>query len=191
MSSIRVNNMKYKLHPVYDLFGADKKGNIICIITKRQPVTNPSGTRIQIKTQKQSKFMYNKLVFIWECHKGEIPKNKTVVHMSYINPEDKLDNLQLIDVSKRNAFAAERWRNTAWDCPDCGFQTTNNARGHHKRACKFSKNPYTEAEKRIKHNNNLRWNAMRWTCELCGKEYYNSYKIVHKKICEKKHRVME
>ena len=189
MSSIRVNNMKFKLHPVYDLFGADKKGNVISIITKKQPVTNPGGTSIKIKTLDRNKFMYNKLVFIWECHRGEIPKNKTVVHISYINPNDKLNNLKLIDIAERNAYAAERWRNTAWECPDCGFQTTNNAKGHHKRACKFSVNPFTEEEKKNRNERNIKWNNERWICELCHNVYSKGYKSLHRQYC--KNRKME
>ena len=191
MSSIRVNNVKYRLHPVYDLFGADKKGNMISIITKRQPESNSSGSRIKIRSQNSRHFMYDKLVFIWECHNGEKPKDKTVLHVSDTDSDDELDNLRLVNVSERNDIIATRWRNAAWECPDCGFQTTNNARRHHFRACKYSKNPYTKKDTERLLETRNKWRNKMFDCPTCGKQYKNSYKYLHKILCERKLQKME
>ena len=191
MTRIIVNNIKYKLHPVYDLFGADKKGNMICIITKIPPESNSSGSRIKIRSQNSRHFMYDKLVFICECHNGEKPKDKTVLRVSDTDSNDELVNLQLIDVCKRNEIVMSRWRNTAWKCLDCGFQTTNNASRHHRRVCKYSKSPYTEEE--MNKINALRdtWKKQKLICKRCGKQLVNSGKYAHNRICEKKYLKME
>ena len=34
MVKIKIENISYKIHPIYDLYGADKDGNIINIIKK-------------------------------------------------------------------------------------------------------------------------------------------------------------
>ena len=136
--------------------------------------------------------MYDKLVFIWECHNGLKPKDKTVIHTSDVDSDDELDNLQLIDFSKRNEIIASRWRNKYWVCPDCEFQTTNNASRHHKRVCKYATKRYSEEEfNRLTESRN-KWRNQTFDCPTCGNTYKNNYKTVHTALCEKKkHRQME
>ena len=186
-----MNNVKYRLHPVYFLFGADKKGNMISIITKRPPVSNSSGSRIKIRGQTPRYFMYDKLVFIWECHNGVKPKDKTVIHASDTDSDDGLDNLQLIDESKRHEIMSARWKNKFWECPDCGFQTTNNARSHHGKVCVYSNDRYTDQEIARMKRNRTNWKNREFDCQFCGKTYRNYYKCVHTALCEKKHRNLE
>ena len=189
--SIRIKNVKYRLHPVYDLFGADKKGNMICIITKEPPESNSSGSRVKIKSNKSKSIMYDKLVFIWECHNGLKPEDKTVLYTSDTESDDELDNLQLIDIDERNKIVATRWKNKQWICSDCGFQTTNNAKRHHKRMCEYSTKRYSEEELNRLIETRKKWRNKTFDCPICGNEYENYYKTVHTALCERKHRKME
>ena len=186
-----MNNVKYRLHPVYNLFGADKKGNLISVITKRPPISNSSGSRIKIRGQTPRHFMFDKLVFIWECNNGVIPKDKTVLHASDTDSDDEIDNLQLVDVNKRHEIVAARWKNKFWECPGCGFQTTNNARRHHKKVCRYSNDPYSDEENARTNRNRINWKNKEFDCQFCGKSYRNYYKYVHTALCERKHREME
>ena len=190
MSVIIVNKNKYRLHPVYDLFGADKKGNLINIITKEQPESNSSGSRIKIKSNNSRSTMYDKLVFIWECYNGLKPKDKTVIHASDSESDDELDNLQLIGVDERKEIIATRWKNKPWTCSDCGFETNNNASIYHKKVCVYSTNKLTDEEYRRRNEMRNRWRNKTFECSICGGTYKNNYKYVHLAICEKNYQRM-
>ena len=195
MSRIRVNDKEYFTHPKYDLFCADKDGNIISIVTLKLPRVHLKSGDLLVKGRETKRLTRcTVIVFVWEVFNGIVPNNYVVKRKA--GEGNNLDNLQLEEKTRkklspeerkqRDRACAVRWRNTVWDCPDCGFRTTNNASGHHKRACKFSNNPYTEEEKRIRHNKNMRWNMRRWTCDLCDKEYSNSYRIIHRQYCKQR-----
>ena len=171
---------------MYDLFGADKKGNLISIITKEQPESNSNGSRIKIKSNKSKSIMYDKLVFIWQCYNGLKPEDKTVINTSDSESDDELDNLQLIDISKRNKIVATKWKNKQWTCPDCGFQTKNNAKRHHERMCEYSAKRYSEEELNRLIETRKKWRNNTFNCQICGNEYKNYYKTVHTALCEKK-----
>ena len=193
MTSIRVNDKKYFMHPKYDLFGADKKGNTISLITLKKPEVHLKSGDLFVKgRENKRKVRCTVIVFIWEVFNGVVPKNCVVKRKA--GGGNNLDNLHLEEKTRRRFSPEERkvrdnesmkrWRDAVWDCPDCGFRTTNNARGHHRRACKFSVNPFTEAEKETKNEKSRRWNNERWICELCHNEYTNGYKPLHRQYCK-------
>ena len=164
---------------------------MISIITKEAPESNSTGSRIKVKTRNSRQIMYDKLVFIWECHNGMKPEDKTVLHASDDDSDDELNNLQLIDVSKRNEIVMSRWRNREWVCQDCGYQTTNNASRHHRKVCKYSSKRYTDEEYDRLTKSRNKWRNQTFECHTCGKTYKNSYKTVHIALCERKHQKME
>ena len=199
MESITLNNIKYKLHPVFDLFGADINGNVISFITRLPPICDKNGDFLA-KSHDNKKKRYKVLIFIWEIYNGKKPRNMTVNRKDRDETNNCVDNLILVkrvvkkrlspeEREERNRACTERWRKTVWDCPDCGFRTTNNASRYHKRACKHSNNPFTTDETRRKHNANMRWQNRKYTCEWCNNVYSNSYRYIHRKIC--KNRNME
>ena len=171
---IQINKNKYILHPYYNLFGADKRGNIISVMTKEQPKSNSSGSRIKIKSNNSKLTTYDKLVFIWECFNGIKPKDKTVIHSSDSESDDNIDNLQLIDIEKRDEIIATRWKNKPWTCSECGFETTNNSSFYHKKVCKYSTNKLTDEEYRRKNEIRNQWRNRKFECSICGGTYKNN-----------------
>ena len=144
--------------------------------------------------------MYNKITLIWECHHGLTKKDEYICRLDDEN-NDEIINLKLCKLIKkqlspderlmRNMLNREKWRNTVWDCPDCGFRTTNNASRYHKRACKYSKNPFTEEQMQKMKQSTDSWRNTIFQCPICSKSYKNGYKNVHLVLCEKKHCKME
>lgn len=196
MSIIRVNNVEYKIHPIFDLFGVDNNGNIINICTKKAAEHNQETNDVKVKSFDMPKFrQYNKLVFVWESNKGMMSKGDTVCRINEEQANDGIQNLRLVKIIKiklspkeiklRDKMKNDIWRNTVWDCPDCGFRTTNNASGHHRRVCKYSKNPYSEEEFEKKNASRKKWARKTFICEQCGKQLVNSGKYAHKRICKR------
>ena len=100
MSKIEINNCVYKIHPVYDLYGADKDGNIINII-KKAPTKGRKNYHgymmccVRKHTQKgQKSILVHR--FVWECHNGLIPEGKVIDHINDIRDDNRLSNLQLM-----------------------------------------------------------------------------------------------
>lgn len=182
---IKINNNEYRLHPYYNLFGADELGNVISIITKQEPKSNSTGSRIKVKSNKSNLKVYDKLVFIYECFNGIKPKDKAVIHLSDTCDDDNIDNLQLIDISKRDAIIAKRWKDKPWTCSECGFETTNNASMYHKKKC-ISGYDLSDEEYQRMREIRKEWRNRKFECTLCGGTYKNNYKTVHTLLCKRK-----
>ena len=194
MDIVVIKNVKYNLHPIYDLFGANENGEIINIVNRQPPEVNNSG-KIRVKSHENKTKLYKILVFIWETHNGFIPHNLHVERKDNDEMNNSVNNLVIVKRTlrkrlspeerlRRNNEKKERWRNTEWTCSDCGFKTNNNASRHHKRVCKYSTNKYTQEELDRRAETNENWRIRRFICEFCGEQYSNNYKTVHKRICE-------
>lgn len=202
MCEMKINEVTYKLHPVYDLFGADKNGNVISVMTWQSPERHAKSGELKVKGRNTKRTVRcDVLVFIWETHNGLKPKSFIVTRINGDDRDNSVDNLQLKEKPKtrfspeerikRDSESRAKWRNTAWKCPDCGFLTTNNASGHHRRVCKYTKNPYSEDEKLMIKNRKDHWKRQKFICELCHKEYSNNYRCLHMRYCRKKYCEME
>ena len=194
MDIVVIKNVKYNLHPIYDLFGANENGEIINIVNRQPPEVNNSG-KIRVKSHNNKTKLYKILVFIWESHNGLVPHNLHIERKDNNELNNCVDNLEIVKRTlrkklspeerlKRNNEKKEIWKKTEWICKDCGFKTNNNASRHHKRVCKYSKNKYTQEELDRRAETNENWRIRRFICEFCGEQYSNNYKYVHKRICE-------
>ena len=100
MTKIEVNDCVYNIHPVYDLYGADKDGNILHIIKKtpNKGHNKPRGymmCMVRKHGQNGYKSMYVHR-FVWECFNGIIPDDKVIDHINDDTGDNRLCNLQLV-----------------------------------------------------------------------------------------------
>ena len=121
MSELRINDMKYKLHPKYNLFGASEDGTVISIVTMLPPKRHEKSGDIIVKGRETKMARRCKvIVFIWESHNGIVPVNFVVKR---INGEgNHVNNLYLEEKPKTRFSPEERaqrdhacmvkWRNT-------------------------------------------------------------------------------
>ena len=71
MNKTVINDIEYKIHPIYDLYGADKNGDIINIVKK----VSWKGTKRKNdylmccvrKYQQKSQKALHAHRFVWEC----------------------------------------------------------------------------------------------------------------------------
>ena len=96
---MKIKNVSYNIHPVYDLYGADEDGNIINIIKKvpmkgTKHATGYMMCGVRKYAQKGHK-SYQVHRFIWECYNGVIPEGKVIDHINNIRDDNRLCNLQL------------------------------------------------------------------------------------------------
>ena len=101
MTKIEVNDCVYNIHPVYDLYGADKDGNIIHIIKKIPNKGNKNDQRgymmhmVRKHGQNGQKNMFVHR-FVWECFNGAILCDKVIDHINNNTEDNRLCNLQLV-----------------------------------------------------------------------------------------------
>ena len=99
-TKIEINDCVYNIHPIYDLYGADKNGYIINIINKN-PIKGNINNRgymicnVRKHAQNGQKAM---LVhrFVWECFNGLIPCDKVIDHINDNTEDNRLCNLKLV-----------------------------------------------------------------------------------------------
>lgn len=100
MSKIVINNVEYKIHPVYDLYGASANGKIIHISKQLLTigfVKEDGYVKCNIRQQGQKgKKTYQFHRFVWECFNGSIPDGKVINHVNEIKHDNRLCNLQLL-----------------------------------------------------------------------------------------------
>lgn len=102
MSILRIDDKEYRLHPVYDLYGADVYGNIIDIITKTFINNNQKARNIIVRKVNGTKpKQYKTDVFIWETHNGIKSKRMTVNHINNNEQDNRIDNLRLDKIPRK------------------------------------------------------------------------------------------
>ena len=104
MTIMIVNDRKYKLHPVYNAYGASKRGDVINI--KRQKPSFGTKQRngymkitVRGVGQKQDKSMFVHR-FVYECYHGVIQNGLHVDHINENIEDNRLPNLQLLTPSQ-------------------------------------------------------------------------------------------
>ena len=89
----------FNIHPVYDLYGADKDGNVIHIIKKipNKGINNKGYLMHAVRRYSQNGFK-NMLVhrFVWECFNGLITGDKVIDHINDKKDDNRLCNLKLV-----------------------------------------------------------------------------------------------
>lgn len=195
MSMLKINDIEYRLHPVFNLFGADKNGNIIDV-TKMALLSDIKNEKIKVRGCLMARVKsYRLLVFIWESYNGIKPRNLNVKRKDEDESNNCIDNLILVKRTLKNRLSPEDrakklkekieiWRKSEWVCPDCGFKTTNNSSRYHQRVC-------GDENKQRRIYNGTRWIDRNFDCHFCGKSYKNSYRYLHLKSCGQKNQKSE
>ena len=99
MTKIEINDCVYNIHPVYNLYGANKDGDIIHIIKKTPVKGNKNKGYMMCMVRKYGQNGYKCLYFhrfIWECFNGIIPDDKVIDHINNNTGDNRLCNLQLV-----------------------------------------------------------------------------------------------
>ena len=90
---------KQLLYPIYDLYGADRDGQIINIIKKVPFKGNKHRSGYMMCMVRKYGDKPKSIVvhrFIWECFNGEIPENKVIDHINGERTDNRLCNLQMM-----------------------------------------------------------------------------------------------
>ena len=112
MTNIEIENIIYKVHPVYNLYASDENGNIIHLV-KQVPSTgrkNKNGyllCMVRKHGQNGQKACYVHR-FAYECFNGIIPDGKVIDHVNNIKDDNRLCNLQLMTQQENCIKSAER-----------------------------------------------------------------------------------
>ena len=99
MISLNISNSLFNVHPIYDLYAADKNGNIINIIKKKQFKGNKKRNgylKCMVRRHKGFYKNYHVHRFVWECFNGIIEGGKVIDHINNNKEDNSLDNLQLV-----------------------------------------------------------------------------------------------
>ena len=120
-----INGKEYWIHPVYDLYGANKQGEVINIDRGVPMKGNYANDRYLMVGVRGSGVGEQKTVqahrFVYECYNGLIPDGMVIDHINDIKDDNRLKNLQLMtqqksckkSAAKRDySFAAHNHKNT-------------------------------------------------------------------------------
>ena len=119
---IEIKNCVYKVHPIYDLYAANKEGEVIHLARKEpiSPKQRNGYMQCTVKKYKQSQKTHYIHRFVWECYNGPIPDDKVIDHINDKKDDNRLCNLQLVTTSENikksvknrdYAFAAKNHQN--------------------------------------------------------------------------------
>ena len=111
--NIEIKNCVYKVHPVYNLYAANKAGDVINIvkkdIIKGHKKNNGYMARAIRKYAQRGQKCCLVHRFIWECFNGLIPDGKIIDHVNNIKDDNRLCNLQLM-TQKENCKKSAKGR---------------------------------------------------------------------------------
>lgn len=100
MIKIEIENCVYRIHPVYDLYAADKDGNVLNIIKMVPYKGNKDHNGYMLcnarKHGQNGRRRYQVHRFVWECFNGVVPKDKVIDHINNNKEDNRLCNLQLM-----------------------------------------------------------------------------------------------
>ena len=110
-SDISIQNVIYKIHPIYNMYAGAKNGSVIHI-KERNPLFGNKHTTgyltctVRISKEKQKGFFVHR--FIYECFNGIIPKNKVIDHVNDIKSDNRLCNLQIMTQQENNLKSSKK-----------------------------------------------------------------------------------
>ena len=135
MLRMAIDECVYYVHPVYDLYAADKNGNVLHIIEKvpRKGCEQRNGyIKCMVREyggRQKGMFVHR---FVWECFNGVIPEGKVIDHINDDKKDNRLCNLQLI-TQQQNCEKSAKNRDY-----------TYTAKNHENRKCVKATNIITE-----------------------------------------------
>ncbi len=106
INKIIINEKSYRLHHIYNMYGASEDGYIIHII-KRNPmkgnIKNSGYLHMSVRKHGESnQKMYLSHRFIWECYNGSITDDLVIDHINNDKQDNRLCNLQLLTQQQNN-----------------------------------------------------------------------------------------
>ena len=147
MSKIEINNVKYKLHPEFNLYGASKNGEIISVIKQKPVDIEPDLIHFKVRKQTGKPKRYKIAIFVYESHYGPRPKGLSVVHVNHDITDNRICNLKTAVVKRTRKLSDEereennkqnmkKWQNKRFLCPNCHGDYKNSYKYKHFRTCR-------------------------------------------------------
>ena len=120
MTKIEINECVYNIHPIYNLYGANKDGNIIHII-KKTPILSKYKSRkkdlvCMVRSYGQS--CYKTILtsnFVWECFNGITHDNKVIDHINDDKEDNRLCNLHLVAKKENSRLYESQQENSVYN----------------------------------------------------------------------------
>ena len=110
MKSFR-NGVEYWIHPVYDLYGANKQGEVINVDRGVPMKGYDQHWGYKLINVRGSRDRKQKCVhihrFIYECYNGLIPDGMVIGHINDIKDDNRLKNLQLMTQQQNSKKSAK------------------------------------------------------------------------------------
>ena len=107
---IKINGHKFRIHPLYTEYGANRRGEVILIPSSKliKGRDHNSGYR-QLNVCKPGQNFKTVLThrFIYECYYGVIPQGMVIDHINNDKKDNRLCNLQLITKQQKCKKAAK------------------------------------------------------------------------------------
>lgn len=110
MSNDDVQVIKFRKHPIYDLYAGSRCGRYINVnkLEIRDGWTHITGYKyctIKPQDSKQKKYRLHR--FIFECYNGMISAGMVIDHINNVRDDNRSCNLQLMTTSQNNKKAAK------------------------------------------------------------------------------------
>ena len=102
---IIINGNKYRIHPFYNEYGANRQGDVILIPSSKliKGRDHNSGYR-QVNVCRLGDGKFTSVLvhrFVYECYNGVIPNGMVICHINDDKKDNRLCNLQLITQQQR------------------------------------------------------------------------------------------
>ena len=102
---IKINGNKYRIHPVYLEYGANRQGDVILIpSSKILPGRDHNSGYRQINVCRLGDGYFRSVLvhrFVYECYNGAIPKGMVICHINDDKKDNRLCHLQLITLRQK------------------------------------------------------------------------------------------
>lgn len=98
MKVIIVNDVKFRVHPVYENYAAPKSGQVINVKKRKLlkgTASHDGRLKISVYDDDAVHKRYTTNRFVWKCYNGLIPEGKVIFYINKNKSDDRLCNLQM------------------------------------------------------------------------------------------------